>query len=83
MSEGLALLGAAITLGLGLLGLLRPDAAAAFTSMQPVGLLGRAEIRATYGGFFAALGVVCLVAREPLAFAVVGIAWLGAAKKPP
>ena len=27
MSEGLALLGAAITLGLGLLGLLRPDAA--------------------------------------------------------
>lgn len=79
MAEATALLGAAITFGLGVMGLVRPDTAAAFTNMQPVGRIGRSEVRATYGGFFLALGAACLVTREPLAFTVVGVAWLGAA----
>lgn len=79
MSEVLALTGSAITLALGLLGLLRPEAAARFTSLQPVGRIGRSEIRATYGGFFVALGACGLLWREPTAWTVVGLAWLGAA----
>lgn len=79
MSEVLALLGSTGTLALGLLGLLRPDAAANFTSMQPIGRIGRSEIRATYGGFFLALGACGLLLRDPLVWSVIGVAWLGAA----
>jgi len=49
------LIAGAVTLGLGLLGLLRPAAAAAFTSIEPKGPMGVSEIRATCGGLFAAL----------------------------
>lgn len=72
-------LGAAATLGLGLLGLLRPHAAAKFTSLSPVGALGVSEIRATYGGLFVALGGLALLSQEPAAFLVAGVAWAGAA----
>lgn len=71
--------GSAITVGLGLMGLMRPRVAAAFTSIQPVGLLGVSEIRATYGGFFLALGAYGLYAQSATVFFVLGIAWLGAA----
>ena len=79
MTEILPLLGAAATLGLGLMGLFVPSAAAAFTSLKPIGLLGRSEIRATYGGLFAAIGLYCLIYREPQAYTLAGCAWLGAA----
>lgn len=72
-------LGAAITAGLGVMGLVRPAAAAAFTSMQPVGRIGVSEIRATYGGFFVLLGAYALASQEPIAFTAAGLAWLGAA----
>lgn len=49
------LIAGAVTLGLGLVGLLRPSAAAAFTGIEPKGAMGVSEIRATYGGLFAAL----------------------------
>ncbi len=71
--------GALATLGLGLLGLFRPHAAARFTSLSPIGALGVSEIRATYGGLFTALGGLALVTQESSAFLVAGIAWLGAA----
>lgn len=38
--------------------------------------LGTSEIRAVFGGMFLALGLSCLVTRHPVAFAVVGSAWL-------
>lgn len=79
MRELLPNLGALITAGLGLMGLVRPSAAAALTSIQPVGLVGVSEIRATYGGFFLALGACALVMQTPAVFSVVGIAWLGTA----
>jgi hypothetical protein len=61
------------------MGLVRPSAAAAFASIEPVGLVGVSEIRATYGGFFLALGAWALVAQTPATFTIVGIAWFGAA----
>lgn len=72
-------LGALITLGLGLLGLLAPRAAARFASVAPSGRIGLSEIRATYGGLFAALGAFALVAQDMVAFMGLGAAWVGAA----
>jgi hypothetical protein len=63
---------------LGLLGLFLPDKAADFVSISPVGLNGRSEVRATYGGLFAALGVTCIAAQAEIVFMVAGLAWLGA-----
>lgn len=74
----LANIGAVVTTLLGLLGLFLPDKAAAFVSISPVGLNGRSEIRATYGGLFVALGVACIVTQAEIAFMVAGAAWLGA-----
>ena len=75
----LANLGALATTALGLMGLVRPAAAAAFTSMRPVGAMGISEIRATYGGLFAALGAWALWTQDPAVFTTAGVAWLGAA----
>jgi len=72
-------IGSVATTVLGLLGLFLPYKAAAFVSISPVGLNGRSEIRATYGGLFLALGVACIVAQAEMVFMVAGVAWLGAA----
>ena len=69
----LANAGAIITLGLGLMGLFAPSRAAALTSIQPVGLIGKSEIRATYGGLFAALGLACLLTQAPGVFLAAGL----------
>jgi hypothetical protein len=74
----LANIGAVATTLLGLLGLFLPDKAAAFVSISPVGLNGRSEVRATYGGLFAALGVTCIAAQAEIVFMVAGVAWFGA-----
>lgn len=73
------LVGASITLGMGLLGLIFPRAAARITSLSPQGKLGIGEIRATYGGLFVALGAYALWTRQPEAFFFAGLAWAGAA----
>ncbi|REJ85768.1 MAG: DUF4345 domain-containing protein [Acidobacteria bacterium] len=75
----LANLGAVATTALGALGLFAPTRAAAFTSLAPDGPNGTSEIRATYGGLFAALGLWCLLAQSPTVFTVAGVAWVGAA----
>lgn len=71
--------GALVTLVMGGLGLLRPQAAARLTGLEPRGRLGASELRATYGGLFAALGLFALLTRDEVAFALVGAGWLGAA----
>lgn len=71
--------GALVTLTLGGLGLVRPAAASRLIDLAPQGRLGGSELRATYGGLFAALGLFALATRDEVAFAVVGAAWLGAA----
>lgn len=71
--------GAGVTLAMGLLGLVSPGTAAKITSIRPVGKLGVSEIRATYGGLFAAMGLFALFAGTRPVFQVVGVAWVGAA----
>lgn len=79
MAAVLANLGALATFALGVMGLVRPGAAAAFVAIRPDGPMGVSEIRATYGGLFAALGLWALWSQSPMAFTTAGVAWIGAA----
>jgi len=79
MTQILALVGAGLTVALGMLGLVRPEVAADLVGVVPEGSLGRSEIRATYGGLFLGLGGACLWLRSPEAYLVVALAWLSAA----
>ena len=64
-------LGAAITAAMGLLGLVFPNAAAKLVGLEAVTAPGRSEFRATYGGFFLAMGLAPLLTGAPAA-ALVG-----------
>lgn len=75
----LHIIGATITAGMGLMGLVSPHTASTVTNLVPQGKIGLSEIRATYGGLFFAMGVFALVSREPEVFITVGLAWAGAA----
>jgi hypothetical protein len=79
MSAMLATLGAALTLALGLLGACAPRTAARLVGIEPQGGVGLAEVRATYGGLFIALGSGCLLLGHPVAYGMAAAAWLGAA----
>ncbi|MEO0881685.1 MAG: DUF4345 family protein [Pseudomonadota bacterium] len=79
MFEILNTIGAWATLGMGLFGLFLPNRAADFVGLKPVSNAGRSEFRATYGGLWLPLGAVPLLSGAPLAFAIAGLCWLGAA----
>lgn len=75
----LPLIGAVVTIGLGLLGFMLPNVAASMVGIEAKSGLARSEVRATYGGLFIGLGVSCLWFQLPEMFLVVGIAWCLAA----
>lgn len=77
--ELIPLIGAGLTLALGVLGLVAPSRVAKLVSIVPEGKLGASEIRATYGGLFIGLGAGCLWVQKPEVYFVVGLAWLLAA----
>ena len=79
MNDVFGPLGAILTIALGLLGLLAPLRAGRMVGLKPEGPRGLSELRATYGGLFAGLGLACLVLQAPAAYAVAACAWLGAA----
>ena len=61
--------GVMVVIGLG--ALIRPSALemVGVTATSPLGI---SQVRAVFGGMFVALGVACLLTREPIVFAVVG-----------
>jgi len=75
----LNLAGTLLTIGFGLLGVFMPKKAARLVGLQAKTKAGISEFRATYGGVWLAMGIIALIANEPLVYAVVGLAWLGAA----
>lgn len=77
--EWLNYIGAIVTLGLGLTGLLSPGSAAKIVGLKAETTSGRSEFRASFGGLWIALGAVPLITMEPLAFAFLGMVWLGTA----
>ncbi len=72
------LIAAAVTVGLGLLGLLAPDRAMRLVGIEANRPHGGLDVRATYGGLFIALGAFPLLSGETVAFQMLGIAWLAA-----
>ncbi len=69
---------AILTFLLGLLGLVSPGTAMRLVGIEPNRPHGLLDVRATYGGLFIALGAFPLLAAEPVAFQMLGIAWLTA-----
>lgn len=63
----------------GLYSLLRPATLTGFTGLRPEGGRGITEIRAVLGGFFIALGAAPLYLNSPVAYMMLGIAYLGVA----
>lgn len=72
----LKIIAAVATILTGLYSLLRPTQITGFTGIQAVGARGVTEIRAIFGGLLIALGVYPLVAGEPAAYVMLGIAYL-------
>ncbi len=72
-------LGALITLGLGLFGLLYPRGAVSMIglALNPDLRHSISEIRATYGGLFIGAAAYTLATGAATAFIVLGMAWVG------
>jgi hypothetical protein len=70
-----ALLAAVTMTAFGVGALFRPSSLS-WVGVSADSPLGTSEIRAVFGGMFVALGLACIVSRDPVVFGVVGAAWL-------
>lgn len=75
----LNLLLAIISIFFGLFGWLAPGYTMNAIGLQATNKMGPSEIRAASGALFVAIGVGALLFRTPTAFAMMGVAWGGAA----
>ncbi len=75
----LQIIAAVGTILTGLFSLIKPEAVTGFTGLRPEGGRGITEIRAILGGFFIALGAAPLFLNSPIAYMMLGIAYLGVA----
>lgn len=76
MMQIIAAVGTILT---GLVSLVKPASVTGFTGLRPEGGRGLTEIRAVLGGFFIALGAAPLILNSPVAYLMLGIAYLGVA----
>ena len=71
---------ALLTIGLGLFGFIAPRYTASVLDLEPTSsTMGLSEMRASVGGLFVAAGLAALWLGEPLAYAMIGFAFAGAA----
>ncbi|MBI5354712.1 MAG: DUF4345 family protein [Chloroflexi bacterium] len=70
---------AVATILTGLVSLLKPESVTGFTGLHPEGGRGITEIRAVLGGFFIALGAFPLFVQSPIAYMMLGVAYLAIA----
>ncbi len=75
--QALQIIAAVGTILTGLYSLIRPTTLTGFTGLNPIGGRGITEIRAVLGGFFIALGAAPLLLNSPVAYTMLGIAYLG------
>ena len=73
----LQIIAAAGTILTGVFSLLKPSAITGFTGLSPLGGRGLTEIRSVLGGFFIALGAFPLIVNSPVAYMMLGAAYLG------
>lgn len=80
MTEFLNIALALLTLSLGLFGFLAPRYTARALDLSPADTtMGLSEMRASVGGLFVALGGFCLISGAAGAYAMLGVAYGGAA----
>ena len=71
---------ALLTIGFGLFGFLAPRYTAATLDLSPTdSTMGLSELRASAGGLFVVAGSAAIWLGEPLAYAMIGFAYAGAA----
>ena len=75
----LQIIAAVGTIVTGLVSLFWPLAVRGFTGLAPEGRRGITEIRAVLGAFFVALGAAPLILNDPVAYRMLGIAYLAVA----
>ncbi|OSQ51232.1 DUF4345 family protein [Marivita geojedonensis] len=80
MIDILNILAALLTIAFGAFGFLAPRFTADALDLEPRGsTMGLSEMRASVGGLFVMLGLTCLWIGAPMAYAMMGIAYAGAA----
>lgn len=80
MTDILNLIAAVLTIGFGLFGLLAPRYTAAALDLAPTSsTMGLSEMRASLGGLFVVAGAAAIWLDQPLAYGMIGFAFLGAA----
>lgn len=80
MADTLNLIATLLTIGFGLFGFLAPRYTAAALDLAPTNTtMGLSEMRASVGGLFVVAGLAALWLDQPLAYAMIGFAFLGAA----
>ncbi len=80
MIDTLNIVAALLTIGFGLFGFLAPRFTAAALDLAPTtSTMGLSEMRASVGGLFVVAGAAALWIATPLAYAMVGFCFAGAA----
>ena len=80
MTDILNLIAALLTIGFGLFGFLAPKYTAAALDLAPTSsTMGLSEMRASVGGLFVVAGAAGIWLDQPLAYAMIGFAFAGAA----
>lgn len=80
MIDILNIVAALLTIGFGLFGFLAPRYTASALDLAPTAsTMGLSEMRASVGGLFVAAGGAAIWLDQPLGYAMIGFAFLGAA----
>ncbi len=80
MADILTLVATLLTIVFGLFGFVAPRYTAAALDLAPTAsTMGLSEMRASVGGLFVVAGLAALWLDEPLAYAMIGFAFVGAA----
>jgi hypothetical protein len=80
MIDIINIIAALLTIGFGLLGFVAPRYTASALDLEPTtSTMGLSEMRASVGGLFVAMGLAAIWIGEPLGYAMIGFAFVGAA----
>jgi hypothetical protein len=80
MTDIINTIAALLTIGFGLFGFLAPRYTAAALDLEPTkSTMGLSEMRASVGGLFVIMGLAAIWMAQPIGFAMIGFAFVGAA----
>ncbi len=80
MIDAINIFAAVLTIGFGLFGFVAPRYTAAALDLAPTtSTMGLSEMRASVGGLFVVAGLAAIWLSEPVAYAMIGFAFVGAA----